>query len=135
MNQVLPLPNMPKGTYYLSRKGKLKFWRNLPMKFQWRKHCKQIASRTAYMSLQAVSRYRLSGISEYDELCKNSKKIDGFDWVPTDFIKSIMSLGEFREMECHVTTWIPDPNITDEMREQHRQEQAEFEWECGGYSE
>jgi malate synthase len=128
---------MPKGTYYETRKGNLKFWRNLPMKFRWRKHCKQVAARKAYMSFySALGTAAELGVDiDIAKALQHMKTIDGSGWLPTEWLQDQMSDKKFRKLQCKVTTWVPDPNITDEMREQHRQEQAEFELMCGGYPE
>lgn len=85
----------------------------------------------AYMSFSAVCDYK-HGIDS-NIMFRHCEQIDGSLWLPTSYLKSIMSDDAFRHMECHVTTWIPDLSITDEQREAHRQEQAELELMCGGY--
>ena len=84
----------------------------------------------AYMSFPAVTTYL--GIDPTD-LYPHCKMIDGHPWLPTNVIRTRLSGAAFRKMECHVTTWVPDETITDDMREAHRQEKAEFELQCGGY--
>lgn len=36
-NEITPNPGMPAGTYYQKRNGQLAFWRNLPIRYTWRK--------------------------------------------------------------------------------------------------
>lgn len=83
---------------------------------------------SAYMLLKTINTALRMDIDP-----TNALMIDGSLWLPTDYVRSITTPDEFRALECDVITWIPDFNITDAMREAHRQEKAEFELQCGGY--
>lgn len=82
----------------------------------------------AYMHLDTVTDYLQKSIN-----IENASMINGKLWLPVEYIRLIISPAQFRELECDVTTWVPDESITNDMREAHRQEKAEFELQCGGY--
>lgn len=87
----------------------------------------------AYMNFEAVAEYRLNvlGIRYSSHLMPKSTWIDGEFWIPTDLLKSIMNVDEFREMECHVTTWVtgglsPLPNMPEGTYHRRRNGQLKY---------